>query len=110
MYNPLFNSAKGYLLCAGICQLASNSVAGCREAIARYRDIDVTFDRSREEVLLTALVDAMDARDADAFTMAVQEYDSMTRLDAWKTSILVRVKRIITSPYGAAEGEEDDLT
>lgn len=72
----------------------------------------MTFDRSREEALLSALVEAMDARDVDAFTVAIQEYDSMTRLDAWKTSILVRVKRMIASPYAAAggAGDEDDLT
>lgn len=86
----LLCSAKGYLLCAGICQLASNSLPGVRDAIQRYNDIDITFENSREEGLLTALADALEARDADAFTAAVQEFDSMTRLDAWKTAILVR--------------------
>ncbi|KFM27426.1 Alpha-soluble NSF attachment protein 2 [Auxenochlorella protothecoides] len=106
--NLLKYSAKGYLLCAGICQLASNSLPGVRDAIQRYNDIDITFENSREEGLLTALADALEARDADAFTAAVQEFDSMTRLDAWKTAILVRVKRMITAPY--ADMQEDDLT
>jgi hypothetical protein len=37
-----------------------------------------------------ALVDAMEAGDVDAFTTAVADFDSLTRLDAWKTTLLVR--------------------
>lgn len=87
-------STKGYLLCAGICRLASNPVAEVREAIQRYCDVDVTFDGSREEGLLRALADALEHRDADEFTLAVQEFDSMTRLDTWKTTILVRAREV----------------
>lgn len=39
---------------------------------------------------MQSLADAMDAGDADAFTTAVAEFDSLTRLDAWKTALLVR--------------------
>ena len=49
----------------------------------------------------------MDSGDVEAFTTAVAEFDSLTRLDAWKTTLLVRVKRKISS---REEVEEEDLT
>ena len=36
-----------------------------------------------------ALTDAAEAGDSEAFTAAVAEFDSLTRLDAWKTTMLV---------------------
>jgi hypothetical protein len=38
---------------------------------------------------LQALADALEQGDADAFTAAVADFDSLTRLDAWKTTMLV---------------------
>lgn len=35
--------------------------------------------------------------DVDAFTQAVVEYDSISKLDQWKTSILLRIKNSIKS-------------
>lgn len=106
--NLLKYSAKGHLLCAGICQLCSADLHTIRDAIERYRDIDLNFDNSRECNFLTTLVDAMDEGDLDSFTNAVAEFDSLTRLDAWKTSLLVRVKRKISSREEVVE--EEDLT
>ncbi len=39
---------------------------------------------------LQTLADALDEGDVEAFTNAVAEFDSLTRLDAWKTTLLVR--------------------
>jgi alpha-soluble NSF attachment protein len=56
---------------------------------------------------LQDLTDAVEAGDVDAFTAVVAEFDSLSRLDSWKTTMLVRVKRKIQS---RAEVEEEDLT
>lgn len=100
-------SAKGHLLCAGICVMAHADLDRSREAIERYRDIDLAFDGSREAKLLIELADSWELGDVDAFTTAVAEYDSLTRLDGWKTTMLLRIKRKLTAPE---EGEEEDLT
>ena len=42
-----------------------------------------------------------------AFTGALAEYDSMSRLDPWKTKMLLRAKKNLAK---AVEEEEDDLT
>ncbi|WOL04528.1 alpha-soluble NSF attachment protein [Canna indica] len=97
---------KGILLNAGICQLCKADVVAISNALERYQELDPTFSGTREFKLLSELAEAMDEGDIAKFTNALQEYDSMTRLDPWKTTLLLRVKNAIK----AKEEEEDDLT
>ncbi|XP_065008000.1 alpha-soluble NSF attachment protein 2-like isoform X2 [Musa acuminata AAA Group] len=97
---------KGILLNAGICHLCKGDVVAITNALERYQEIDPTFSGTREYKLLADLADSMDEGDVAKFTDAAQEYDSMTRLDPWKTTLLLRVKNAIK----AKEEEEDDLT
>ena len=53
------------------------------------------------------LADAGEAGDTDKFTDVIAEYDSMTRLDAWKTSLLLRAKKRIQA---RDEDDEPDFT
>jgi alpha-soluble NSF attachment protein len=78
-----------------------------KNAMERYEDIDPSFAGSREHKLLGDLSSAAEEGDADAFTGALAEYDSMSRLDPWKTKMLLRAKKQMTK---AIEEEEDDLT
>jgi len=45
--------------------------------------------------LLQNLVGACEEEDADAFTDAIKDYDSISRLDQWTTTMLLRVKKRI---------------
>ena len=56
---------------------------------------------------MQGLAEAKETGDGQKFTDAVAEYDSLTRLDAWKTQLLLRVKKRLSA---VAEGEEEDLT
>ena len=49
-----------------------------------------------------ALFSACEENDVDAFTEALRNYDSVSRLDPWHTNMLLRVKKSI-------EGESDLL-
>uniref|UniRef100_A0A7S1VVE4 Alpha-soluble NSF attachment protein n=1 Tax=Sexangularia sp. CB-2014 TaxID=1486929 RepID=A0A7S1VVE4_9EUKA len=104
-------SCKEYYLRAGLAHLATDVVAA-RQAVARYCDADASFADTREGVLLAALVDAAEAYDVDAFTAAVVQFDSVSRLDPWFTSLLLRIKKQIAVEGGVTEAEEDedDLT
>jgi len=53
------------------------------------------------------LVEAFEAGDAEKYTDAIQEFDSMTRLDAWKTTLLLCGKKRLQSHE---EHDEPDLT
>ncbi|XP_028839555.1 alpha-soluble NSF attachment protein-like [Denticeps clupeoides] len=48
------------------------------------------------------LLDAHEEQDVDAFTDAVKDFDSITRLDQWQTSMLLRIKKTVRD-------EETDL-
>ena len=58
---------------------------------------------------LQALIAAVEEQNADSFTEAVKEYDSISRLDPWCTMILLRIKRSIPSVDLPAEGDGELL-
>ena len=58
-------------------------------------------------MVLQELVEAKETGDTEKFTNAIQEYDSMTRLDAWKTNLLLKAKKRIEVHD---EEDEEDLT
>nr|GEY33152.1 alpha-soluble NSF attachment protein 2-like [Tanacetum cinerariifolium] len=97
---------KGHLLNAGICQLCKGDVVAITNALDKYQDMDPSFAGSREYRLLADLAAAIDDEDVENFTNAIKDFDSVTKLDAWKTTLLLRVKEMLK----AKEMEEDDLT
>jgi alpha-soluble NSF attachment protein len=105
--NLLRFSVKGYFLQAGICRLCWNDAVGVLNACERYEESDPAFASSRERDLLVNCAKAFEAGDQDAFSSAVAEFDSMSRLDGWKTTMLLKAKKRIVA---AVEAEEDDLT
>lgn len=104
--NLLKYGVKGHLLNAGICQLCRGDVVAINNALERYQELDPTFSGTREYKLLVELAAAVDEENVAKLTDAVKEFDSMTQLDAWKTTLLLRVKEAVK----AKELEEDDLT
>nr|XP_010929760.1 alpha-soluble NSF attachment protein [Elaeis guineensis] len=104
--NLLKYSVKGILLNAGICQLCRGDVVAITNSLERYQELDPTFSGTREYKLLADLAASMDEEDVGKFTDVIKEYDSMTRLDHWKTTLLLRAKNALK----AKEEEEDDLT
>lgn len=104
--NLLRFSVKGYLLNSGICRLCSQNPDEVKIALDRYDDIDPGFAGSREHKLLLEITDAAELGDQDQFAQSLAEYDAMSRLDPWKTKLLLVAKQKIA----LAEEEEDDLT
>ncbi|KJA29442.1 hypothetical protein HYPSUDRAFT_32903 [Hypholoma sublateritium FD-334 SS-4] len=95
-------SVKEYWLRAGLCALAMNDTVTAKRNMQKYSNQDVTFSSTREAKFVNALVEAFENGDQDAFTAAVYEFDQVTKLDNWKTSILLKIKKEI--------GEELRLT
>ncbi|KAI1418237.1 TPR-like protein [Hypoxylon sp. FL1857] len=93
--NLMRYSVKDYFLKAGICHLATGDMVAANRALEKYRDLDPTFPSTREYQLLTDLVAAIEAGNQDQFTDKLFQYDQMSKLDKWKTTILVRVKNNI---------------
>ena len=104
--NLLKYGVKGHLLNAGICQLCKGDPVAINNALEKYQELDPTFSGTREYRLLADIAAAVDEEDVGKFTDVVKEFDSMTPLDSWKTTLLLRVKEKLK----AKELEEDDLT
>jgi alpha-soluble NSF attachment protein len=96
-------SVKEYLLKAGICHLAAGDLVATKRAIEQYREWDPSFVQQRECLLLNDLVAAVEEGDQDAFSEKLFQYDAMSKLDRWKTSLLLKVKAGI-------EKEEEDFS
>ncbi|XP_050385883.1 alpha-soluble NSF attachment protein 2 [Argentina anserina] len=104
--NLLKYGVKGHLLNAGICQLCKGDPVAIGNALEKYEELDPTFSGTREYRFLKDIAAALDEEDVAKFTDVVKEFDSMTPLDSWKTTLLLRVKEKLK----AKELEEDDLT
>jgi alpha-soluble NSF attachment protein len=88
-------SVKDYFLKSGMCLLAVGDMVATNRALEKYRDMDPTFPSTREHQLLVDLSEAVEAGDQEAFADKLFQYDQMSKLDKWKTTILLRVKNAI---------------
>jgi alpha-soluble NSF attachment protein len=76
-------------------------MVSANRALESYREIDNTFASTREHQLLVDLVEAIEARDQEGFADKLFQYDQLSKLDKWKTTLLLKIKNGI-------EGPEDD--
>ncbi|CAH3024067.1 unnamed protein product [Porites evermanni] len=94
-------SAKEYFFKAALCHMCIDIVEAQR-AVDKYCDMYPAFQDTRESKLLRTLLEAKEEENVESFTEAVKEYDSISRLDQWLTTILLRIKK--------GMNEEPDLT
>jgi alpha-soluble NSF attachment protein len=88
-------SVKDYFLKAGLCHLAVGDQVSTNRALEKYRDMDPTFASTREHQLLVDLYEAVEAGEPDQFADKLFQYDQMSKLDKWKTTICLRIKNAI---------------
>lgn len=109
--NLLKFNAKGYFLQAIFCHLAQQDAVAASQAMDRYEGVDYTFGESREGKLCKKITECVEGYDSEGFSQALFEYDRISKLDPWKTSMLLKVKRGISDEGGDGEDEDDvDLT
>ncbi|KAJ5594907.1 Tetratricopeptide-like helical [Penicillium hispanicum] len=94
-------SVKDYFLKSGICHLATKDLVETNRALETYREIDPTFMSTREHQLLVDLLQAIEANDQEQFADKLFQFDQLSKLDKWKTTLLLRIKNSIE------EAEED---
>merc|ERR1712025_692681 len=87
-------SAKEYFFRASLCHLCVDAV-NAQHAVQRYEEQFPSFGDSREAKLVKALIKHLEDEDVDAFTAEVKNFDQISRLDQWYTTILLRIKKQI---------------
>jgi alpha-soluble NSF attachment protein len=85
-------SVKDYFFKAGICHLASGDLVATNRALEGYRDLDPTFASTREHALLVDLLQAVEQGEPDTFADKLFQFDQLSKLDKWKTTLFLRVK------------------
>ncbi|KAF4527636.1 hypothetical protein B566_EDAN016196 [Ephemera danica] len=105
-------SAKEYFFRAALCHLCVD-VLNAQHALEKYVQQYPAFQDSREYKLLQViqfdqsvinrrnsswmvLMEHMEEQNVDGFTEAVKDYDSISRLDQWYTTILLRIKKTVS--------------
>lgn len=102
MDSPLLKySAKDYFFKAALCHFCIDML-NAKLAIQKYEELFPAFSDSREYKLMKKLLEAHEEQNVDSYTEAVKEYDSISRLDQWLTTMLLRIKKTI-------QGDEEDL-
>ncbi|OLN92265.1 putative vesicular-fusion protein sec17-like protein [Colletotrichum chlorophyti] len=96
--NLMKYSVKDYFLRAGICHLATGDTVAARRALEKYTEMDPGFAQQRESMLLHDLLAAVEGNNQEEFTDKLFHYDQVSKLDKWKTTLLVRVKNAIEEP------------
>jgi len=86
-------SVKEYWLRAGLCALAMNDSVTAKRNMTKYSSQDTTFSSTREAKFVNLLIEAFEQGDQEMFTGAVVEFDQITKLDNWKTGMLLKIKR-----------------
>ncbi|ENN74327.1 hypothetical protein D910_12797 [Dendroctonus ponderosae] len=85
-------SAKDYFFRAALCQLCIDHL-NAQHALDRYLQQYPAFQDSREYKFIKALIEQIEEQNVDGFTEAVKDYDNISRLDPWYTTLLLRVKK-----------------
>ncbi|KAM7349080.1 alpha-soluble NSF attachment protein-like isoform 1-T1 [Cochliomyia hominivorax] len=85
-------SAKEYFFRAALCHL-SIDLLNAQHAIEKYSNQYPAFQDSREYKFIKDLCEHLEDQNIDGFTETVKNYDSISRLDQWYTTILLRIKK-----------------
>eukprot|EP00929_Paragymnodinium_shiwhaense_P000576 TRINITY_DN100823_c0_g1_i1.p1 TRINITY_DN100823_c0_g1~~TRINITY_DN100823_c0_g1_i1.p1 ORF type:complete len:294 (-),score=122.43 TRINITY_DN100823_c0_g1_i1:115-996(-) len=105
--NLLQYGAKEHFLRAGILHMVVGDSVTVNLAVEKYNSLDPRFASSREGELLAGLAEAFEARDSEKFVDKLQDYDTVTKLDSWKTEFLVKVKESMSAGADPLSGGID---
>jgi len=99
-------SAKGYFFQCLLCTMALGDEVAIEQKLAHFKNADYTFPNSRECQFVEKLVQCFQSLSVEDFATACTEFDRITPLDPWKTSVLLCVKN---ATVGSGAEEEGDL-
>lgn len=107
--NLLKYNAKGHLLQCALCRLANRDTVGAEQAMARFSSMDCTLRESREVKFADELIACADSGDTEGFPTACFEFDRNSKLDPWKTTILLTVRKNIDGGGDGLDGDDNDF-
>ncbi len=97
-------AAKGHFFCYLLCLTAMGDCVALSEGIEKCKEIDYSFSTSRECTFMESISMAMQEQELPDYATACAEFDNITPLDPWKTSLLLKGRQHIQVDVG--EGDE----
>lgn len=83
--NLLKFQAKNQYFDAILCTLAGEDIVAAERRLQQYADLDYTFPGVREHKLCTDIIEAYKASDLKAFLESIMNYDTISKLEPWRT-------------------------
>ena len=87
-------NAKDLFFKSSLCYLADDDMIGAKRAIQNYQIDDPNFDSSRENDLLMAMIEAIEAKSEEDFVKIVSGYVKITPFDKVKNQLVAKIKEI----------------
>uniref|UniRef100_A0A915E684 Alpha-soluble NSF attachment protein n=1 Tax=Ditylenchus dipsaci TaxID=166011 RepID=A0A915E684_9BILA len=98
-------AAKTHFFQALLCYLCID-LLDTQQALRRYEELSPSFTDSRECKFVKEIILCLEEHSLDQFTEAVRNYDKISRLDPWYSSLLLKIKRQAGEDEDA---DEEDL-
>jgi len=109
-------SVKEYWLRAALCSMAmgvsplpiltpefsanKQDLVTTNRLLQTFAQKDVTFPSTREAKFAHELMLACEEADVERYTAQIYQYDQVTKLDNWKTGVLLRIKKALEEDEG----------
>jgi alpha-soluble NSF attachment protein len=92
--------SKEYLFKSLLCRLAKmkapeTELESVKNAMFDYKELDVRFADTRECKLVEKVISAFEGQDLKGFRAALKEYDQITKLTPFLTTILTEIKVVL---------------
>ena len=94
--------AKDHFFKAVLCALAIDHIRA-QQCVEKYGEIHPAFKDSREYKLCLSLISDVQNENTDEFTHHVKEFDKISRMDEWLTSLLLKIKRTLPPPTATGQ-------
>jgi alpha-soluble NSF attachment protein len=86
--------------CACEVGLTSQDLVTTNRLLQTFAQKDVTFPSTREAKFAHELMLACEEADVEHYTAQIYQYDQVTKLDNWKTGVLLRIKKALEEDEG----------
>lgn len=83
---------KDYFMKIVLLKLAADDRIGAMKFLDESLSMDPSFRTTREYDLLTKVVEAVNDGDSEKLSSVLFDYDQYSKLDKWKTTILLKIK------------------
>mmetsp|Transcript_6366 Transcript_6366/g.9661 ORF Transcript_6366/g.9661 Transcript_6366/m.9661 type:complete len:313 (+) Transcript_6366:131-1069(+) len=107
--NLLKYNAKGHFLHCALCHLANKDSVGASQAMSRFSSLDYTLRESREGKFANELIECVDSGDSEGLATACFEFDRISKLDPWKTTMLLAIRKGLEGDGDGLDGDDGEI-